>query len=180
MPSGPTRFDHDLTIYESGDAKTDRFERLVAADTNGIFMALIQGFFLELKGTASGHIYAALMNPGTPMMWGTFSGVRPAVYIISAGFEEQREGELPGGPPVVDLKGVEALLLAGATAVVTHNAGAYSATMQRKIGSEQRRQGATMLKVVQTGVRRGRAVDIFDALSSALEESEAIEETLSL
>lgn len=180
MPEEPTRYDHDLMIDDGQAAKTNRFERLYAADLNGMFSALLQGFILEIKGTESGHLYAAMMNPVTPMAWGKFSGLEPAAYQLSDAFREQYAGELlPEGPPVEDPQGIEAFVLDGGTVVVTRVAGAYRVVLQRKLPSVQRRQGAKTLTVSRSGIRRGFADDFFAAVSAALEEPETIDETLS-
>ncbi len=180
MPEEPTRYDHDITIDAGVIAKPNRFERMYAADINGMFQALIQGFVLELRGTDSGHLYGAMMNPSEPMAWGKFAGLESMAYQLSDAFKEQFEGELPEGPPVADPQGVEAFVLGGGTVVVTRAAGAYRVLLKRKLPPESRRQGAKKLKVTRSGIRRGHAEDFFEAFAVALEEPETVDEVLAL
>jgi len=179
-PDEPTRFDHDLTIDDGEVARTNRFERMFQADLNGLFSALIQGFTLDLKGSPSGHLYAALMNPGEPMMWGNFSGFKPAVYSISEAFREQYKGELLKGPPAQDPTGIDRFLLEGGTSRITREEGAYRVELWRKLGLTRRRQGARMLNLSQLGVRRSHAEDLFEAINTALEKTESVEEIILL
>jgi hypothetical protein len=179
MPEEPTRYDHDLLIEDGTVAKTNRFERMYAADLRGILSALSQGFVLKLRGTDSGHLYAAMMNPGEPMAWGHFAGLEPAAYQLSEAFREQFEGEiLPAGPPVPNPQGIEAFVLAGGTVEITRIAGAYRVSMRRTLPPERRRQGAKMLTVAFAAVRRGHGDDFFEAVSAALQEPEQLDEML--
>lgn len=180
MPEEPTRFDHDLDLSDDTVVKTDRYERMRDADLRGLTSALIQGFILEIKATPSGHLYAALLNPTEPMTWGNFSGLRPAVYAIAEGFEEQVEGELPGGPPIEDPSALEKFVLAGGTVLISWLTSAYQVELRRHMDRLKRRQGARWLNITRSGVRRFHAEDLLAAIDAALEEPESVDEVLSI